>query len=138
MCCAKKSRNIVFKPPMVWKIYYYFPFHFKPNMSPFDRVTIWNKSIYSCQTKNVTIWLCHHLKWNWLFISNWICHHLNMSPFEIVSNQSPSWSENENIHLSYQVFIWWHLSPYEDLVWNLFTSVTKKPFHMVMIRSGLP
>ena len=115
---------------MVWKIYYYFPFHFKPNMSPFVCVTIWNKSIYSHQTQNVTIWSCHHLKWNWLFISNWICHHLIRSPFEINSNQSPSWSENENFHLSDQVFIWWHLPPYED------SQRAKHPNYIFQIRSS--
>ena len=73
----KHSRNIiVFKPTMVWKIYYYFPFHFKPNMSPFVCVTIWNKTWFSHQIQNITIWLCHYLKWKGLFISNWICHHL--------------------------------------------------------------
>ena len=115
-------------------IFLFFLFHFKPNMSPFDCVTIWNISIYSYQTQIVTIWSCHHLKLISFFISNQICHDLIMSPYENNSNQSPSWSENEIIHLSDQAFIWWYLSPYEGLIWKLFISVTKKPFHMVMIR----
>ena len=39
---------------------------------------------FSFQTKNVTIWSCHHLKNIIIFKWNEKCHHLTVSPFEII------------------------------------------------------
>ena len=128
-CIGQKNTiNIVFKPPMVWKIYYYFPFHFKqnmspfkinlfilykPKMSPFDRVTIWNETDYSFQIEFVTIWTGHHLK---LFQTS---HHFDLKmkisvfhtkhSYGDICHHMKTWSENFSYLSPQNPFIWWWL-----------------------------
>ena len=117
---------------------------------------------FSFQTKNVTIWSCHHLKNIIIFKWNEKCHHLTVSPFEIIYGFSYQF-ENVTIwichHLktfqtshhigmkahflfsqffSDQAFIWWQMSPYECLVWKFSHLSPKNGFQMVTIRKVLP
>ena len=121
-----------------------------------------NFCIFSFQTKNVTIWSCHHLKNIIIFKWNEKCHHLTVSPFEIIYGFSYQF-ENVTIwichHLktfqtshhigmkahflfsqffSDQAFIWWQMSPYECLVWKFSHLSPKNGFQMVTIRKVLP